>query len=276
MVRPDSVPAGAPPFTPLRYTRGMLAKLEMGGGQVDYAAAAGQARLVVPPTGAAHYTNAQLDDYHQWAATGRARRLPFTSAPPLRLALRARASHAAPRGTLGFGFWNEPFSVRGAVLGAPSVAWFFYASPPSDMALVPGVPGHGWKAATLNMGRWPGLLLAPAALAAVGLTKVPGLGRPVLDLARRFMRAHEAPLADVALDQWHHYALDWRRDAAVFTVDGVERLRAPAPPAGPLGCVLWIDNQYAVASLEGRFGFGVLPLPEAQWLEVEALTVTPG
>ena len=249
----------------------------MGGGQVEYPAAGGPARLMVPPTAAPHYANAQLDNYHQLpAAGGRAQRLPFTSAPPLRLALRARASHAAPRGTLGFGFWNEPFSVGGAVLGSPSVAWFFYASPPSDMALVPGVPGHGWKAATLNLGRWPGLLIAPAALAAVGLTKIPGLGRPILNLARRFTRAQEAPLPDVALDQWHSYELDWRRDTAVFTVDGVERLRAAAPPRGPLGFVLWLDNQYAVASLEGRFGFGVLPLPETQWLEVDGLVIEPG
>jgi hypothetical protein len=204
------------------------------------------------------------------------RRAGFHSAPPLRLSLRARASHAAPPGTLGFGFWNEPFSVTGAVLGSPSVAWFFYASPPSDMALLPGVPGHGWKAATLNMGRWPGLLIAPAALAAIGLTKIPGLGRPILDLARRFTRAHEAPLPDVALTDWHAYALDWGRDTAVFSVDGVERLRAPTPPRGPLGLVIWIDNQYAVASLEGRFGFGVLPVPEAQWLELAELRVTPG
>jgi hypothetical protein len=247
----------------------------MGSGTVAYDAAAGAARLAVPATGARQYTNAQLDNYH--AVVGeRLRRKLFVSAPPLRMSLRARASHAAPLGTLGFGFWNEPFSVTGAVLGSPSVAWFFYASPPSDMALVPGVPGHGWKAATLNMGRWPGLVLAPAALAAIGLTKIPGLGRPVLDLARRFTRAHEALLDDVTLTAWHDYALDWQREAAVFTVDGVERLCAPMPPRGPLGFVLWIDNQYAVASLEGRFGFGVLPLPEAQWLEVDGLRIEAG
>ena len=254
----------------------MLTPLELGGGQVSYTAETGAARLSVPSVGAGHYANAQLDDYHVRTALGRLRRAPFWAAPPLRLSLRARASHAAPLGTLGFGFWNEPFSVTGAVLGSPSVAWFFYASPPSDMALVPGVPGHGWKAATLNLGRWPGLLVAPAALAAIGLTKVPRLGRPILDLARRFTRAHEALLDDVTLTDWHAYTLDWQRDVAVFTVDGVERLRAPTPPWGPLGLVIWIDNQFAVASLEGRFGFGVLPVPETQWLELADLRLTRG
>jgi hypothetical protein len=176
-------------------------------------------------------------------------------------------------GTLGFGFWNEPFSVRGSVLSTPNVVWFFYASPPSDMALVPGVPGRGWKAATINTGRLPGLLLAPAALGAIALTRVPGLGRPVMRLARRFVRAHEAPLADVRLDEWHYYELDWRADTARFIVDGVERLAAPAPSAGPLGFVLWIDNQYAIASESGQFGFGILPVVEPQWLEIDALQI---
>lgn len=247
----------------------MLASLAMGGAQVSYAAEAGLARLVVPPTPARHYANAQLDNYHAAPRDGWLRRVRFPSAPPLRLSLRARASHAAPIGTLGFGFWNEPFSVRGSVLSTPNVLWFFYASPPSDMALVPGVPGWGWKAATLDTGRLPGAVLAPAALAAIALTRVPGLGRPVMNLARRFATAREALLDDVRLDKWHDYQLDWQAKEARFSVDGIERLRSPAPPPGPLGFVLWIDNQYAIASERGQFGFGVRPLPEAQWLEIE-------
>ena len=47
------------------------------------------------------------------------------------------------RGTAGFGFWNYPFSVRGDPLMLPEAVWFFYASPPSNMALIPGVPGWG-------------------------------------------------------------------------------------------------------------------------------------
>jgi hypothetical protein len=174
-------------------------------------------------------------------------------------------------GTLGFGFWNEPFTVTGMVGGTPNVVWFFYAAPPSDMALAPRVPGHGWKAATLNTGRLPGWMVAAAALPAILLAKVPGLGRPLLNLARRFMTAHEALLEDVALDAWHSYELEWRRGKAVFWVDGVERLRSPAPPGGPLGFVTWIDNQYAIASRDGRFGFGTTRVPEAQRLEIDAL-----
>ena len=248
----------------------MLAALEINGGVVEHDSAAGRARLSVPATTAGRYTNAQLDDYHVMRSA-RPRRRPFASAAPTHLSLRARASHKEPIGTLGFGYWNEPFSIAGGVLAGPSAGWFFYASPPSDMALAPGVPGRGWKAATLSTGRWPGLLLAPAALGAIVLTRLPGLGRPIMRLARRFVRAHETLLPDVPLDEWHTYRLDWRDSEARFSVDGVERLRAPAPLRRRQGFVMWIDNQYAIVSDDGHFGFGVRPLAEPQWLEVEDL-----
>jgi hypothetical protein len=248
----------------------MLHRYELGGGRVTFDAAARRGRLELPPMPAQRYANAQLDNYHA-GQRGFLGRLRLPSRPPLRLSLRARASHADPRGTLGFGFWNEPFTLSGGVLSAPNALWFFYASPPSDMALVPGVPGWGWKASSLHTGRWPGWLIAPGALAAAALMQLPGLGRPLMGLARRFLRAYESPLNGVSLADWHAYQLDWLPSEAVFYVDGQLRLRTPAPPAGPLGFVLWVDNQYAIASNDGRFGFGKCPTTEPQWLEIEAL-----
>lgn len=226
-------------------------------------------RLMMPLTPPRKYTNAQLDDY---AGMRRGR---FPHSPPVSLSVRARASHAQPTGTLGFGFWNDPFTISGGVLAAPNVVWFFYASPPSDMALAEDVPGYGWKAATLHAGKYPTVLLAPAALAAIALTKIPSLGAPIMAAARRAAPAHEK-LLDVPLTEWHHYELDWLAEEAIFRVDGAEVLHAPAPPRGPLGFVLWMDNQYAVASREGRFGFGVCEVKEEQWLEVEGLEVSDG
>jgi hypothetical protein len=243
----------------------MLNTLEIGGGRVVKAEAT--TRLIVPLTSKHIYADAQLDDYHGLPR----RRLP--DRPPVHVSLRARASHAQPAGTLGFGFWNDPFTLSGGVLAAPNTVWFFYASPPSDMALADGVPGWGWKAASLNAGRYPTLLIAPAALAAIVLTYIPGLGRLVMAAARRFAQAHEAMLDDIQLTEWHTYALEWEVNQARFWVDGVERLRSPAPPRGPLGFVLWIDNQYAIASREGKFGFGLCELKEEQWLEVSELQV---
>jgi len=246
----------------------MLQTLLIGGGRIEQGEH--HARLTLPPTPRRAYADAQLDDYH---GLGRSR---FPDSPPVRMTLRARASHAAPAGTLGFGFWNDPFSLSGGVLAAPNSAWFFYASPPSDMALAEGVPGRGWKAATLNAGRPHPLLLAPAALAAAALTRVPGLGRPVLAAARRAVRAHESLLDDIAFTDWHTYELEWWPDLAVFRVDRVERLRSPAPPRGPLGFVAWMDNQYAIASREGEFGFGLCEVKEEQWLEIQGLRIEKG
>ncbi|MGQ0601543.1 MAG: hypothetical protein ACT4QE_07585 [Anaerolineales bacterium] len=265
----------------------MLHRVEIGGGRVQQEEE--RWRLSLPPLSYCQYADAQLDDYgpaarrranfvgereaQQRFSTGASRRRLPDSAP-MRMSLRARASHAQPAGTLGFGFWNNPFTLTGGgVLAAPNTVWFFYASPPSDMALAEDVPGRGWKAATLNAGRYPALLIAPAAAAAIALTFVPGLGRPVMSLARRFAQAHEAMLGEVALTDWHTYEIDWLEHEAIFRVDGVERLRSPSPPRGPLGFVLWIDNQYAIASRAGKFGFGLCETQEEQWLEVEGMEV---
>lgn len=251
----------------------MLQELLIHGGQIERQGE--RIRLSVPPTARSTYTNAQLDNYRREAPPwGGVRRANFPARPPTCLRVHARASHPNPPGTLGFGFWNNPFSLSSDnVLAGPNVVWFFYASPPSNMALAEGVPGWGWKAATLNTGRWPSLVLAPAALAAIALTRLPGLGRPVMAAARRAVQAHEALLDDLSLSDWHDYELEWQPDSAVFRVDGLERLRSPAPPRGPLGFVTWIDNQYAIASLEGKFGFGLCEVRAEQWLELEGLVI---
>ncbi|MBI3362110.1 MAG: hypothetical protein HY023_13485 [Chloroflexi bacterium] len=263
-----------------------------GGGTLDLRAAT--LRLTIPPTGARRYADAQIDDYHSL------RRSRFPWRPPLRMSVRARMSHeSSPRhlaehperserasfvtrhslqGTAGFGFWNDPFTLTGGgVVAAPNVVWFFYASPPSNMTLVEGVPGWGWKAAVINSSRVPGIILAPAALIAALLTKVPGLGRRVIAAARRAMRVSEAILPQ-SMTEWHTYELEWREREAIFWVDGVETLRAPDPPRGPLGFVAWVDNQYAIATPQGRFGFGMVETTEPQWIELESvstLRVTP-
>ena len=102
------------------------------------------------------YTDAQIDDY------GHLKRSDFPWRPPLRLNVIARSSLPAAtlrnydedtvtlQGTAGFGFWNYPFSVKGDILMLPEAVWFFYASPPSNMALVPGIPGWGWKAQVVH------------------------------------------------------------------------------------------------------------------------------
>src|SRR3990172_5905181 len=67
-------------------------------------------RLTLPPTPSG-YADAQVDDYQGLP------RHRFPWRPPLRLSLEARASHSAPLGTLGFGFWNDPFAPPPGVGG---------------------------------------------------------------------------------------------------------------------------------------------------------------
>jgi hypothetical protein len=239
-------------------------------------------RLAYPAAVRGQYTDAQIDDYDSLP------RRAFPWRPPLRLEVRARASHpqhaplvspsaSAPaptlRGTAGFGFWNYPFSIHGAVLTLPEAVWFFYASPPANMALVPGVPGCGWKAQVVHARRWGALAAAGPTLAAVAWARATGRERGAATWVRRLSGAGEALLAS-SLADWHDYTLEWRRDHARFWMDGHEVLVAPNPPPGPLGFVAWIDNQYAIATPRGAFAFGTLDAGP-QWLDLAHVRIVP-
>src|SRR5438132_8148471 len=223
------------------------------------------------------YTDAQIDDYdilpranHPWR-------------PPLCIQFIARSSLPAAtfsstaestgilRGTAGFGFWNYPFSVRGDILMLPEAIWFFYASPPSNMALVPGVPGCGWKAQVVHSMR-PGALAATVPLAvttAFGL--VTGETRPAARWLQRLAAANEAILT-VEMTGWHDYVLEWRHKAALFWVDDQLVLRVPNPPIRPLGFVAWLDNQYAIATPRGVLRFGTVA-SGTQWFELDSVSI---
>jgi hypothetical protein len=220
------------------------------------------------------YSDAQIDDYQELAR----RRFPWN--PPLRLTVRARFSHPAGQlvGTAGFGFWNDPFVMTGGRLPwLPRAIWFFYASPPSNMKLDPGVPGYGWKAATIDALRPVAVPLALLALPAVLLMNVPALYRVLWPSIQRAVNIGEA-LIPAEMTEWHTYVVDWGQDRARFFVDPARGpleepcLEAPSP-RGPQGLVLWLDNQYLVITPQGRFRWGMLDVPDRQWMEVEHVTV---
>lgn len=234
-------------------------------------------RFVTKNAGRAKYSNAQIDDYQ-----GLPRRR-FAWHPPLRLTVRARFSHPANDnpadgspaklcGTAGFGFWNDPFLMTGLRTPTlPRAVWFFSASLPSDMKLDLRVPGHGWKAATIDALRPASLALAPIALPAILLMKQPALYCRLWPPIQRTLKIGEAEVpADMT--QWHTYSLDWGQEQARFSMDGQPLLEAPSP-RGPLGFVMWLDNQYMVATPQGRFRWGVLDAPGYQWMEVERLSI---
>lgn len=71
--------------------------------------------------------------------------------------------------------------------------------------------------------------------------------------------------------QWHRYRLEWSLKRVSFEVDEVRAFESAVSPNPPLGVVIWIDNQYAAFTPQGKIRFGVLANPEPAWLEVKDL-----
>lgn len=217
------------------------------------------------------YSDAQIDDYQGLS------RCHFLWRPPLRMTVRARFSHSSGGlcGTAGFGFWNDPFLMTGPRLPTlPRAVWFFYGSPPSNMKLALGILGHGWKAATIDALRPAALLLAPLALPAVLLMNVPSLYRRLWPSIQRAINVQETVI-DADMTEWHTYELTWREERASFGVDGESVLGDAPSPRGPLGFVVWLDNQYMVATPQGRLRWGLLDVPDRQWMEIDSLAIEP-
>lgn len=233
-------------------------------------------RMHMPLARQGQYTDAQIDDY-----AGRVR-ADFPWTPPVRMEVRSRSSHRAAtsslgaeasmlHGTAGFGFWNYPFSIRGDILMLPEAIWFFYASPPSNMALVPDMPGFGWKAQVVHSMRAEALLsVLPTAMSA-GWARLTGHTQLAARWLQRLSGANEAVLS-VDMTAWHTYALEWHRNEAIFWVDQKEVLRVSQPPTRPLGFVAWLDNQYAIATPRGVLRFGTVA-SGSQWLDLDSVRI---
>ncbi|MBA3826534.1 MAG: family 16 glycosylhydrolase [Ktedonobacterales bacterium] len=248
----------------------------IGGGSITSTVAS--LRMCVAGGGAAGYSDAEINDYGGRGRHG------FGWRPPVRMTLRARASHPAAqpggqvaddatlRGTAGFGFWNAPFMLaqRGGRL--PDAVWFLYTSPPGDLRLVPDVPGYGWKAQSVHAHRLGAIVAAPPTAAAIAWARLSQQQRPAARWIQRLSGTHEALLA-ADLQSWHTYRLDWLPDLATFYVDDQAVFTAPAPSRGPLGFVAWLDNQYAVVTPRGVFRSGTL-MTTPQWLEIADLAIT--
>lgn len=223
-------------------------------------------RLQAPPARGA-YRLAQLDDYH-----GRARAA-FPHRAPLVFSLRARAGRRDIPGTWGFGLWNDPFGMgvslaerRLRLPALPNTAWFFFASPPNYLALRDDLPANGATAGAFRSPRIPTALLGLGA---------PGLALLALPSAARLLRRMARPIARqsaAALDfdptGWHAYRIEWESKRTRFFVDERQALDTPLSPHGPLGAVLWVDNQYMAFPPDGRVRYGVLDSPVDDWIEI--------
>jgi hypothetical protein len=243
-------------------------KLELNGGRVEESASL---RLWLPPA-AKGYADAQIDDYND-----RPRRaFPWHPGVEMRLAARFSHENGALLGTAGFGFWNAPFGdPRHSLPALPQAAWFFYGSAPSDLPLAPAGAGRGWFAATLDATTWRALAMAPLAPPVLLLNQIGVLRRRLWPAVQRRLSISFREIAP-AMTDWHHYHLKWRPDGCSFLVDGRPLLETKFSPRGPLGFVCWLDNQYMVATPRGRFAWGTLTTPEAQWLEIRELEIVAG
>lgn len=228
-------------------------------------------RLAIPGGDAGRYRLAQLDDY------GGVARAAFPWESPVRLQLAARVSSREVPGTWGFGWWNDPFSAHLAIRGGdrrlpalPNAAWFFHASPENYLAVRDDHPADGMLAATFAAPRVPSLLLA-LGLPATPLALWPPTARVVRLLARTVIDEDAARL-DIDPTEWHSYAVTWESDGVSFAVDGGVCFTTNVAPLGPLGLVIWIDNQYAAFRPDGDLSFGTLA-NDAAWLDIADVVV---
>ena len=247
----------------------------IGGGKIYYENF--KLRMAFESAQRGQYTDAQIDDYDNMS------RANYPWRPPLRMRVIARSSLPAAtlssteedttflKGTAGFGFWNYPFSVKGDILMLPEAIWFFYASPPSNMALVPGIPGWGWKAQIVHSMQISSLAATVPLAATIAFGLLTGKTRPAARWMQKVSGACEA-LLPVEMTEWHRYTLEWQRNGASFWVDETLVLRSPHSPTRPLGFVAWLDNQYAVATPRGVLRFGTVS-SGPQWLEINSLKI---
>lgn len=230
-------------------------------------------RLELPSGERGVYHLAQLDDYRDRS------RGDFRWRESFQLTLEARASAARLPGTWGFGLWNDPFSM--SILGGggrvrlpalPNTAWFFFASEHNYLSLRDDLPACGTLAAVFRSPRWPPALLAPGALG-LPLLLFPPLARLLRRLGSRIV---EQAAVELTIDprQWHRYDLAWRPGAVEFRVDRRRVLETRIAPHGPLGFVLWLDNQFAAFSPNGKVRYGVLPVADPSWIEIRELRLT--
>jgi hypothetical protein len=232
-------------------------------------------RLTIPAGSADKYRLAQLDDYPQL------RRSAFPWRFPVRFRLSARTSNGSIPGTWGFGLWNDPFGLSLGFGGnpfrlpaLPNAVWFFGASKESYLSFASGLDmgekstlrtrpsaANGFLAQTFRSPRFhSSLMLAGLAFPFSRKTTRRLLGKVI---------GEDGINLSVDVTQWHRYSLGWREDQVSFAVDDVQVFESLVSPNPPLGLVIWIDNQFAAFTPEGKIGFGVLENPEPAWLEIK-------
>lgn len=266
-------------------------------------------RLSIPAGPATKYRLAQLDDYTKFPRSKFPLRFPLTLSLSARVSSQSIPGTWGfglwndPFG-LSIGFGGNPFRLP----ALPNAAWFFGASEESYLsfraernevetkrASQSASPSedsnstdkrasttdkatnasssaqregaaNGFIAQSFHSPKFhPSLILAGLALPFSRKVTRRIVGRVIDEDGIRL---------SVDVTQWHIYTLEWREDRVLFEVDDVQVFESQVSPHPPLGLVIWIDNQYAAFTPEGKIGFGVLENPEPAWLEIDEVVVS--
>lgn len=230
-------------------------------------------RLQIPAGPAGTYRLAQLDDY---ARLPRGR---FPLKNPTDLSLRCRVSSADLPGTWGFGFWNDPFMFSFGLQGTarrlpvlPNAAWFFHASPRNHLSLRDPLPGSGFLAQSFCAPHVPSLLLAPG-LVALPLLFSRTFSKWIRAICARIID-EDGALLSIDVTQWHAYQIAWHHEQLILSVDGQPVLKTGVSPRAPLALVIWIDNQFAAFTPQGKISAGTEANPVPAWIEIEGLVLS--
>jgi hypothetical protein len=227
-------------------------------------------RLEIPSGTVAEYRLAQLDDYSGL------KRSDFHWKPPATLSLRARVSDVNLPGTWGFGLWNDPFSLSLGLRGMPRIfpvlpnaAWFFFASPENYLSFRNDRPSSGFLAAAFRSPSKSPLRLVPQ-LALFPLLFFRAWAKGIRAKLSRVIREESIQLR-VDVTHWNYYKVNWKSDKVEFFVNREPVFTTRTLPTGPLGLVLWIDNQYASFKPSGEIKTGVLKNSTPACMEIEEL-----
>ncbi len=219
--------------------------------------------LKIPEGDSSSYRFAQIDDYFGLSR----RNFPHHS---LTLSLRAKTSSISLPGTWGFGLWNDPFGMSLGFGGRkwrlptlPNAAWFFGASRQNHLSFT-DKPAQGFLAQSFRSPKFHPLLI-PAGVS------LPFSRKGTRKLLSKVI-AEDSSALSVDVTQWHGYRLEWSEKRVAWYVDDALVFESPVSPNPPLGLVIWIDNQFAAFTPDGKIGFGVLEGKE-EWLELENLVV---
>ncbi len=224
-------------------------------------------RLMIPAGPAGRYRLSQLDDHMHIPR----KKYPYRS--PLTLSLRARTSSESAPGTWGFGLWNDPFGFSFGpgegffhLPALPNAIWFFFASQKNYLSFRDDKPAQGFIAQVFSSPAFqPSLFLAGLAL--------PFSRKTTRRLLSRVIEEDSAAVR-VEATQWHAYRLEWSPRRSRLWVDSALALDSPVSPRPPLGIVIWIDNQYAAFTPDGKLRWGLETNEKDAWLEIENIEIS--